>query len=144
MVHKPCRTSVHQCVIASSLALSCLWSASALATSCPVYQFSSVSSEAPFDNRINAAKSSNRQTQLTLKQGLLQPQLEKFLRDQFAIKTIDWRVSPHYKWPANFTLKAVSAEALLEQLLVPYTFVVTMFSNHAAIISYRYDAAEAL
>lgn len=144
MVHKPCRTSVHQCVITSSLALSCLWSASALATSCPVYQFSSAANGIQRTVQKTATKANSRQSQLTLEQGLLQPQLEQFLRDQFAIETIDWRVSPHYRWPTNFTLKAANAEALLEQLLAPYTFVVTMFSNHAAIVSYRYDVAEAL
>ncbi|PHR66436.1 MAG: hypothetical protein COA51_02090 [Idiomarina sp.] len=81
---------------------------------------------------------------MTLKKGLLQPQLEQFLRDQFDIETIDWRVSSHYQWPSNFTLTADSTEALLEQLLVPYTFVVTMYSNHAAIVSYRYEATGAL
>jgi len=121
-----------------------LWSASALATSCPVYQFSS---SAKGVERIvqNAATKTNRhQSQLTLEQGLLQPQLEQFLRDQFAIETIDWRVSPHYRWPTTFTLAAANAEALLEQLLAPYSFVVTMFPNHADIVSYRYDVVEAL
>lgn len=155
MVVKPCRTSVHQYVIASSLALSCLWSTSVFATSCPVYHFSGIATPAlqltqrqtePKTRQANQPpeKVTNiRASQLVLHEGLLQPQLEQFLRKEFAVETIDWRVSPHYKWPTNFTLKASNAEALLEQVLAPYTFVVTMFANHAAIVSYRYEIAEA-
>ncbi|RZQ56416.1 hypothetical protein CWI82_03680 [Pseudidiomarina tainanensis] len=156
MVVKPCRTSVHRYVIASSLALSCLWSTSVFATSCPVYQFSGVTAltqqqtqrqtepETRQAKQQPARMTDSRASQLVLHEGLLQPQLEQFLRKEFAVETIDWRVSPHYQWPTNFTLKASNAEALLEQILAPYTFVVTMFANHAAIVSYRYEVAEAL
>lgn len=141
MVYQPCRTMVQQCVIAGSLALSCLWSTSILARTCPVYNFS----ESVMQGATLSAPNRRVGTvTLELEKGLLQPQLEAFITTQFPVDTIDWRVSPHYQWPATFTLQAPNAQEVLERLITPYQFAVTFYANRSAVISYRYSSSEAL
>lgn len=141
MVYQPCRTMVHQCVIASSLALSCLWSTSILARTCPAYNFSETTMQ---DVPLSEPTRRSGEVILELNKGLLQPQLEAFITSQFPVDTIDWRVSPHYQWPATFTLHAPNAQEVLERLITPYQFAVTFYANRSAVVSYRYSSSEAL
>lgn len=141
MVYQPCRTMVQQCVIAGSLALSCLWSTSVLARTCPVYKFSETVMQ---DTTSSTPSRRGEVVALELEKGLLQPQLEAFITTQFPVDTIDWRVSPHYHWPATFTLQAANAQEVLERLITPYQFAVTFYANRSAVVSYRYSSSEAL
>lgn len=140
MVYQPSRTWIQPCVVASSLALSCLCSASVFAATCPTYLFSAASAqspEAPIVLEHSAAR-------LQLTEGLLQPQLEQFLTEHFSVDVIDWRVSAHYHWPSAFTLEAATAEEVLERLLNAYRLNVTIHANRSAVVSYRYGTKEAL
>ena len=129
MVYKSTWNGFQQCVVTSSLALSCLCAASAQASSaCPVYQFTTPN----HSSTIRAAA-----VTLELQEALLQPQLEQFLKEHFAVAHIDWRVSAHFQWPTPYTLTAPTATAVLEQLLAPYALAVTFFPNHVAVVSYR-------
>jgi hypothetical protein len=79
------------------------------------------------------------QVSFNLQAGLLQPQLELLLQQQFAIEMVDWQVSPHFRWPADYRLQAPSWSELLERLLKPYQLAVTLYPNNSAMV--RYDTA---
>ena len=132
MVLQPYRKWFQRCAITSSLALSCLWSATSFAgSSCPAYVFSAATAA----TSPQAAKS--QVITLQLAAGLLQPQLEEFIRQQFAVELIDWRVSAHYQWPAAFQISAANAAQLLDKLLHPYGLAITIYSNRTAVVNYR-------
>src|SRR5690554_1024068 len=134
MVIQPCRKWFQRCAITGSLALSCLWSATSFAAaSCPAYVFNAATLSDPFSQ----TASTNQGITLKLAAGLLQPQLEDFIREQFSVELIDWRVSVHYQWPAAFQISATNAEQLLEKLLRPYRIAITIYSNRTAVVSYR-------
>ncbi|MDN7127896.1 hypothetical protein J6I75_03850 [Pseudidiomarina sp. 1APP75-27a] len=73
--------------------------------------------------------------ELALTAGLLQPQIETLLKQHFAIRQLDWRASPHYRWSTDFTLTAASWEAALERVLQPYQLQLTLYANHTAVVS---------
>lgn len=138
MVSQPYRTYVHKCVITSSLALSCLWSASysatAFAATCPAYVFS----EATRTGQAFTPAKAVPQVQLQLQQGLLKPQFIQFLKAHFPVDVVDWQVSAHYQWPSAFILRADSPEQILEQLTQPYQFKITVHANRSAVVGYQF------
>lgn len=141
MVFQPYWTFVQKYVITSSLALSCLWSASLSAGSCPTYVFSDTSF---VGNSFPAPAAAARALrQLDLQQGLLKPQFEAFLLAQFPVDVVDWQVSAHYQWPSAFRLSGVDAEHILEQLTQPYKFKVTIHANRTAVVGYQFPAGRA-
>jgi hypothetical protein len=77
------------------------------------------------------------QVSFSLQAGLLQPQLEQLLQQQFAIEMVDWQVSPHFRWPADYRLHAPSWNELLERLLKPYQLAVTLYPNKSALVRYE-------
>lgn len=138
MVFQPSRTFVHKHVITSSLALSCLWLAShtatATASTCPAYVFS----QSTRAGQALSVKPDSPRVQLTLEQGLLKPQFEQFLMQNFAVDLVDWQVSAHYQWPSTFTLSADSPEQILEKITQPYQFKITIHANRSAVVSYQF------
>lgn len=76
--------------------------------------------------------------------GLLQPQLEFLLQQQFAVELVDWQVSPHFRWPADYRLQAPSWDELLERLLKPYQLAVTLYPNKSATVRYQTSRGAAL
>lgn len=92
----------------------------------------------PFAYTMPAAPATQETTpavELKLSAGLLQPQIETILKQHFAIRQLDWRVSPHYRWSTDFTLAAPSWEAALEKILQPYQLQLTLYANHSAVVS---------
>lgn len=84
------------------------------------------------------------QVSLALQAGLLQPQLEQLLQQQFAIEVVDWQVSPHFRWPADYRMHAPSWHELLERLLKPYQLAVTLYPNKSATVRYQSALGAAL
>lgn len=68
--------------------------------------------------------------------GLLQPQLEQLLHQQFSTEVVDWQVSPHFRWPADYSLQAPNWHELLERLLKPYQLAITLHPNKSATVRY--------
>lgn len=81
---------------------------------------------------------------LQLHDGLLKPQLDLLLREQFDIQAIEWRASTHHQWPTEFLLKGTSWRQLLQQMLEPYQLRVTLHANHTAIVDYQQPQRSAL
>lgn len=81
---------------------------------------------------------------LQLHDGLLKPQLDLLLREQFGVQAIEWRASKHHLWPTIYLLRASSWRQLLQQMLEPYQLHVTLHANHTAVIDYQQPQRAAL
>lgn len=88
----------------------------------------------------NAAK----KVAIMLRPGRLQPQIERILEGHFQIKLVDWRASPHHRWPTEYRLEAWSWAELLTRMLEPYGLRITIHANHSAVIEYVHQSAEAV
>ena len=69
-----------------------------------------------------------------LTEGRLQPQVERLLRERFAVTTIEWRASPHFRWSSDYLLTAIDWTQALTHLLQPYGLKAVLYANHSAII----------
>ncbi|RUO54069.1 hypothetical protein CWI69_01150 [Pseudidiomarina halophila] len=121
-------TPVQWRFVASSIVLSCLLTAPVEAQqSCQPFAFeaSTPTSETPPAERV----------ELSLTAGLLRPQIEDLLQQHFAIRQLDWRASPHYRWSTDYTFTAANWETALEQVLRPYQLQLTLYANHSAVVS---------
>ena len=110
------------------------------AQGCPTFAFDSLQLTLQPSTGVQALQPAN----FALQAGLLQPQLETLLQQQFAVELIDWQVSPHFRWPADYRLQAPSWEELLERLLKPYQLAVTLYPNKSATVRYQTTAKGAL
>ncbi|MGQ4276302.1 hypothetical protein ACQ5ES_04560 [Pseudidiomarina sp. E22-M8] len=128
-------TPVQWRFVASSIILSCLLTAPVEAQqSCQPFAFEA---SAPTPSKPPAER-----IELSLTAGLLRPQIEAVLHQHFAIRQLDWRASPHYRWSTDFTLAAPSWESALEQVLRPYQLQLTLYANHSAVVSSTTGAAQ--
>ena len=103
------------------------------AQGCPTFAFDSLHLAGQTHTVGQALQPAN----FALQAGLLQPQLETLLRQQFAVELVDWQVSPHFRWPADYRLQAPSWDELLERLLKPYQIAVTLYPNKSATVRYQ-------
>lgn len=117
-----------------TLSLACS-SVSSATNGCPTFAFAALQ---PATLPTLAASELER-VNFAMQSGLLQPQLEQLLQQQFATEVVDWQVSPHFRWPADYSLQAPSWHQLLERLLKPYQLAVTLYPNKSATV--RYAAA---
>ncbi|MBY6063498.1 hypothetical protein [Pseudidiomarina sediminum] len=76
-----------------------------------------------------------------LHEGRLQPQVERLLRERFAVTTIEWRASPHFRWSSDYLLSAESWTQALTHLLQPYGLKAVLYANHSAVIVPEQEAA---
>lgn len=107
---------------------------------CPTFAFAALQ-----DNLGQThAGSALQQVSFALQAGLLQPQLEQLLQQQFDIEVVDWQVSPHFRWPADYRMHAPSWNELLERLLKPYHLAITLYPNKSAAVRYQSAAGAAL
>lgn len=81
---------------------------------------------------------------IMLSPGRLQPQIERILAGHFQIKLVDWRASPHHRWPTEYRLEAWSWAELLTRMLEPYGLRIVIHANHSAVIDYVHQSAEAV
>lgn len=121
-----------QCVYLALLAPLSVVSVSlpSAASSCAHFDFSAL---APSPG---AAEALFEPVQFAMQTGLLQPQLEQLLQQQFSTEVVDWQVSPHFRWPADYSLQAPSWHELLERLLKPYQLTITLHPNKSATVRY--------
>lgn len=90
------------------------------------------------------AKPAAETVSLQLHDGLLKPQLDLLLREQFGVQVIEWRASTHHLWPTVYLLHGSSWRQLLQQMLEPYQLRVTLHANHTAVVDYQQPQRAAL
>lgn len=129
--HRLLRTSYFGIVSLACIALPA--SAHSSASNCADFAFNSLQQQ--FNQSYTEAPL--QAVSFALQAGLLQPQLEQLLAQQFAIEMVDWQVSPHFRWPTDYRLHAPSWNELLERLLKPYQLAITLYPNNSATVRYQ-------
>lgn len=120
-------------------------SLSTQATECADFDISADLHLSPVtEQTLTPPSSADTDVSLQLHDGLLKPQLDLLLREQFGVQAIEWRASTHHLWPTVYLLRGTSWRQLLQQVLEPYQLRVTLHANHTAVIDYQQSQRAAL
>lgn len=142
MVYQPSRAQARTLAAACYLVWGSMWSAPSLAATCPAFKVTTApSTTASVTANLLAAADAVAPVSLELHAGLLKPQLETLLQQQFAVAVVDWQVSVHHRWPTDLRLTAPSWPELLRRLLRPYGMQLSIHSNHTAVVRYQTESA---
>lgn len=69
-----------------------------------------------------------------LRAGRLKPQLESLLRQHFAIQHVVWNAPEGLLWPADYSLRGDTPDAMMRALLAPYHLQLRLYANHTAVV----------
>ncbi|RUO61934.1 hypothetical protein [Pseudidiomarina insulisalsae] len=81
-----------------------------------------------------AAATAKPAVQLTLRPGLLQPQIETYVKQAYAVDHLEWRASPHFRWSSDFVIESDNWNQALSKVLKPYQLQLKVFANRTAVV----------